>query len=411
MSKWSTEKIGKIADLCLGKMLDKNKNKGDYQPYLANLNVRWGAFDLTNLQQMRFEAKEEERYGLKYGDIVVCEGGEPGRCAIWKEQLPRMKFQKALHRIRTHSDLDPFFLYYWLSDAGKSGKLGQLYTGATIKHLTGINLANIEVNYPEHKTQKKISSALSNYDDLIENNNRRIAILEEMAQRLYREWFVHFRYPGYERIPTVESKFGMIPEGWSIVCLSDIADNVKKTVKKSDRTQYKYYLPIDCLPRKSLCLKEAKSIDKAESSLIEFMKNDIVMGAMRAYFHKVIYAPFSGITRSTCFVIRAKDAEHNAFVLLTVFQENAIEHASTTSVGSTMPYAVWDSFSQYRIPLPPKPLVDKFCQLVNPMLSKISALTFQNWNLCKSRDLLLPRLISGDIDVSNIDIPVEDVSQ
>ncbi len=98
MSEWKKMRLGDISDMCLGKMLNKETNKGEFQPYLANINVRWGSFDLTNLDMMRFEKSEHDRYGLKFGDIVMCEGGEPGRCAIWKEEIPDMKFQKALHR-------------------------------------------------------------------------------------------------------------------------------------------------------------------------------------------------------------------------------------------------------------------------------------------------------------------------
>ena len=110
--KWEKVKLGDMTDSCLGKMLDQQKNRGEFQPYLANVNVRWGTFDLDDLPQMRFEENEQERYGLRYGDLVVCEGGEPGRCAIWKEQIPNMKIQKALHRVRAHDGLDYRYLYY-----------------------------------------------------------------------------------------------------------------------------------------------------------------------------------------------------------------------------------------------------------------------------------------------------------
>ena len=111
--KWETRKLEAVADFCLGKMLDQKKNRGELLPYLANVNVRWGEFDLDDLREMRFEQHEHERYGLKYGDIVMCEGGEPGRCAIWKDQFPGMMIQKALHRIRPREGLRPEFLFYF----------------------------------------------------------------------------------------------------------------------------------------------------------------------------------------------------------------------------------------------------------------------------------------------------------
>ena len=183
---WERKPLGIVADLCLGKMLDQNKNRGDPLPYLANVNVRWGGFSLYDLRTMRFEQKEMERYGLKFGDIVMCEGGEPGRCAIWKDQIPGMMIQKALHRIRPKNLLDYRFLYYNLLHIGYSRGFDKYFTGATIKHLPGEKLAKVEVDIPPLPVQKHIADVLSAYDDLIENNQRRIRILEEMARSLSR---------------------------------------------------------------------------------------------------------------------------------------------------------------------------------------------------------------------------------
>ena len=108
-SEWPKVRLGDCVDSCLGKMLDKEKNRGELFPYLGNKNVRWGSFATNELAQMRFEEHEHERYGLRYGDLVVCEGGEPGRCAIWKDEIPGMKIQKALHRIRAKKNVDNRF--------------------------------------------------------------------------------------------------------------------------------------------------------------------------------------------------------------------------------------------------------------------------------------------------------------
>jgi type I restriction enzyme S subunit len=145
---WVRKTLGEVADFRLGKMLDQNKNKGELMPYLANVNVRWGAIDLDNLREMRFEDNELDTVGLRYGDIVMCEGGEPGRCALWKEQLTRMMIQKAIHRIRAHPEVSCLFLYYCLRYKGQSGQLASLFTGATIKHLPREKLAMVQVDIP-----------------------------------------------------------------------------------------------------------------------------------------------------------------------------------------------------------------------------------------------------------------------
>jgi type I restriction enzyme S subunit len=152
---WRNGTLGEVADLCLGKMLDQNKNRGVPTPYLANVNVRWGEFVLDDLRVMRFEEHERDRYGLKYGDIVMCEGGEPGRCAIWKEQMPGMMIQKALHRIRPKAGLEHRFLYYSFRNIGLLRGFDQYFTGATIKHLPGEQLAKVEVLIPPLPTQRR----------------------------------------------------------------------------------------------------------------------------------------------------------------------------------------------------------------------------------------------------------------
>jgi type I restriction enzyme S subunit len=135
--KWKT--VGDTAKTCLGKMLDKNKNKGEYQPYLRNINVRWGSFDLTDVLTMKFEPHENERFSIKKGDLIICEGGEPGRSAIWKSDKD-FKIQKALHRVRFNANIDTSFFYYYLSFSASSKKLDKYFTGTTIKHFTGASL-------------------------------------------------------------------------------------------------------------------------------------------------------------------------------------------------------------------------------------------------------------------------------
>ena len=173
---WTRKSLNEVAEFRLGKMLDQEKNRGDLMPYLANVNVRWGEFDLRDLREMRFEHDELEAFGLKFGDIVMCEGGEPGRCAIWKEQRPGMMIQKAIHRIRCRENMNHVYLYRSLRHDGQSGQLATLFTGATIKHLPREKLAKVTVVVPPARLMDLFliyARPIENQLRLLEAANRR----------------------------------------------------------------------------------------------------------------------------------------------------------------------------------------------------------------------------------------------
>ena len=137
-------------------MLDVNKNKGQYLPYLRNLNVQWLRFDLSDVKELRFESGEVEEYSLKVGDLLVCEGGEPGRCAIWDNPEMQMMFQKAIHRVRPFGGIVPKYILYHLWADAKNGTLDKYFTGATIKHFTGKALATYVCALPPLAEQQRI---------------------------------------------------------------------------------------------------------------------------------------------------------------------------------------------------------------------------------------------------------------
>ena len=280
MSEWKKVKLGESTESCLGKMLDAAKNRGEYKPYLANLNVRWGSFDIDNLSLMRFEEDEDEKYGIKYGDLIICEGGEPGRCAIWKEQLPDMKIQKALHRVRPKDGLvDNFYLFYWFLLAGKCNWIDQYCTGATIKHLPGQKLKEVLVDLPPIETQLRIATILSRYDTLIDNNQKQIKLLEEAAQRLYKEWFVELRFPGYESKKIVDG----VPEGWEKIKLSQLAEFKRgKTITKKEVIE-------GTVPVVAGGLEPAYYCDKSNTAerVITISGSGANAGFTRMYFEKV----------------------------------------------------------------------------------------------------------------------------
>ena len=145
---------------------------------------------------------------------------------------------------------------------------------------------------------------------------------------------------------------------------------------------------------------EAKLTDEAQSSLQLFEKGDILFGAMRPYFHKVVVAPFPGVTRTTCFVFQSIRPEWHAFATMTTFDDATVAFANAHSQGATIPYAVWDgSLSEMPIVLPPAELLKRFETVVAPILLRLSQSFFTLGNLRRTRDLLLPRLLSGQINV------------
>jgi len=160
------------------------------------------------------------------------------------------------------------------------------------------------------------------------------------------------------------------------------------------------YLPIDVIPMRTFAVSEFKANEEAQSSLIRFSQNDIIIGAMRVYFHRVVLAPSDGITRTTCFTLSPYMKEYLSFALLCCDEESSIEYAQTTSKGSTMPYAVWEGgLGDMEILIPSADIAQKFNDIVYPMLEKIQNSYFENKNLRDMRDSILPRLMSGELEV------------
>lgn len=154
--EWETVQLSDVATSRLGKMLDAVKNRGELHPYLRNINVRWFTFDLSDIQELRISEEEAKTLGVRKGDILVCEGGEPGRCAVWNGEDDIYLFQKALHRVRVSEKLLPQWLCYCLKSSADSGKLADYFTGTTIKHFTGVSLSRFEFDLPSLEEQAEI---------------------------------------------------------------------------------------------------------------------------------------------------------------------------------------------------------------------------------------------------------------
>ena len=274
--------------------------------------------------------------------------------------------------------------------------------GGTFPNLTKDTIRNFAIPYPE--SRRKIASILSTYDDLIENNTRRIKILEDIAAAIYRQWFVEFRFPGHENIPMAESELGLIPQGWEEGTLGDIAESVRRNIKPSAIDLPTPYFGLEHLPRKSIALSKWDSPDSINSTKLGFKRGEILFGKIRPYFHKVGVAPLDGICSSDTIVIRPKRSEYFAITLSYVASEHFIEYATITSQGTKMPRADWKVLANYPLIIPSDQIVQHFSGFVQDVIDKIHNLIFRNANLRQTRDLLLPKLISGERDVSKLDI-------
>jgi len=352
--------------------------------------------------------KQHEKFLLKEGDIVIARTGATSGYAKTIKKHPEAVFASYLVRIRINDDHDWRYVGLVVESDEYKRYIKSVIGGAAQPQANAQVLTSFPVPLPSLPVQRKIAAILSAYDDLIENNTRRIQILEEMARDLYREWFVNFRFPGHEKVKMVESELGPIPEGWRVGTLKDLVECRRDSTRAGDHLSNRAYVPIDCIPRRSLTLLQAKSWEEAKSSLQLFEENDILFGAMRPYFHKVVIAPFKGVTRTTCFVLRPHRPELLGYVLLTMFQEATVKFATAHSQGATIPYAVWDgSLADMKVVLPYESLLLRFNNLVSPMLQMLKRALPKIRNLRKTRDLLLTKLISGGLNVSELDITTE----
>lgn len=397
---WERVKLGDVSDSCLGKMLDQRKNKGTYKPYLANVNVRWGAFDLDNLQEMKFEDDEDERYGIKYGDLIICEGGEPGRCAIWKEQLPNMKIQKALHRLRVNEEMDYRYVYYWFLLAGKQGALKQYYTGATIMHMPGQKLKEVVIDKPPLDVQRKIGDYLEAFDDLIENNQKQIKLLEEAAQRLYKEWFVDLRFPGYEDVETVDG----VPEGWRYKRVEELGEVITGKTPSTSKTEYYGgsipFVTIPDMHGNVFPLVTEKTLTKvgADTQKNKYLPANTVIVSCIATVGLVNIAIEPCQTNQQINSVILHDDNNLYFFYESMKRIKALLDG-VGSNGATMTNVNKTKFSNIKVLYPTEDLVMKYNEFCKPIFAQILASSKAMLTSKQTRDRLLSKLMSGEIEV------------
>ena len=324
---------------------------------------------------------------------VAMYGATAGKSCIVK--VPMTTNQACCNLTINDEVADYEFVYYTLKNDYTT--LASLANGGAQQNLNAQIIKDYVLKMPSLADQRRIASILSSLDRKIELNNKINADLEEMAKAIFKNWFVDFE--PFKDGKFVDSELGMIPEGWKVGTLKDLLYLRKDSIKAANKGNLPY-LPIDTIPMHCLVATDFKSNDEAKSSLQTFEQNDIVVGAMRVYFHRVILAPCKGITRTTCFVLSVKNENALAYSLMQCNQDEAISFAEKTSKGSTMPYAVWDGgYGEYKVVIPPSEVMKSFNDLLSNFFSKMNKNTIENSRLSLLRDTLLPRLMSGELEV------------
>jgi type I restriction enzyme S subunit len=259
--------------------------------------------------------------------------------------------------------------------------------------------------------QQEIAAVLSALDAKIDCNNRINAELESMAKMLYDYWFVQFDFPDANGKPYKSSGGKMaynttlkreIPAGWGTIRLNELFQNRTDSISASKVDSESPYTPIDLLPMMKMSFGVGQPSCEANSSLIQYKVNDILIGAMRVYFHRVCVAPFDGITRTTVIVLRPNEPNHLPFLYQVCNEDRTINIASKISVGTQQPYVNWENaLENLTIPYPEKDaLVQKYSSMMLSVTKDVINREKENAELGKLRDWLLPLLMNGQVTIS-----------
>jgi type I restriction enzyme S subunit len=290
---------------------------------------------------------------------------------------------------------DTRFVKY-LFDATIKVRAQQFSQGATQDNLSQEKLLSLDFDVPPVADQTRIADILSSYDDLIENNRRRMALLEESARLLYREWFVRLRFPGYEHTPVVDG----VPKGWERKTLGELCSEIRDMVLPEALEPDTPYIGLEHIPRRSISLNEWGTAEQVTSSKSRFKAGEIIFGKIRPYFHKVGVAFVDGVASSDAIVVRPADEALHGLVLMTMSSDEFVAvTAQQMKEGSKMPRADWKQMKAYPVAQPPSGLMSNFDGVIQPIVEQLKSISAANQKLRTARDLLLPRLMSGELTI------------
>lgn len=369
-----------------------------YCLFLSAANVTRAGFDFGSGQYIDEQKDAQLRKGkLQREDVVLTTRGTLGNVAHYSAHVPfeHMRINSGMVILRCdQQQILPRYLYAFLRSIVFQRQVECMRSGVAQPQLPIRDMKWIEIPLPTRSQQERLVEFITSYDDLIENNRRRIALLEEKARLIYREWFIHFRYPGHEHFKINDG----IPESWKRRTLGDVVDLVKEGVRPTDFEEHDVHIGLEHIPRRSFTLADWESVEGVTSGKWRFEEGDILFCKIRPYFHKVGFALRKGLVSSDALVWRVRNQVDWPFVLCATSSDHFVAVASkTVREGSKMPRADWNVLQAYGIPDPPKGVLERFNGTIQTIAEQCKTLAFQNRALAQARNLLLPRLITGEI--------------
>lgn len=418
-STWPVVRLGDYVDLLAGfafKSSGFTDNSEDV-PLVKGDNVQQGYIDWGRAKRWPREASTAlSKFRLASGDVVLAMDRpwvEAGLKLAWvKRSDPEALLVQRVSRLRGVNGLDTTFMRYVLCSQSFTNYIRPIVTGINVPHISPGQIRDFKFILPPLAAQRHIASILSAYDDLIENNTRRIAILEEMARRIYEEWFVRFRFPGHDQVQKVASELGLIPEGWKVQTVEQTFQILGGgTPSKAEPAYWEggtinWYSPTD-LTRAGTSFMEqsadritALGLAKSSAKLFPPMS---VMLTSRATIGVVAINTNEACTNQG-FITCLPNSDYPLWLLYHWLKAN-VETFIGLGTGATFKEITKGTFKGIRLLVPPQNLVGAFSSTSEQLMLLSLNLQRKNRNLRATRDLLLPKLISGELDVSTLSEP------
>jgi len=363
-------KLGEVLELKYGFGLPETKRKTGRVPVFGSSGIV-GAHNEAAVQSQ---------------GIVIGRKGHVG--SIHYSNVPFYPIDTVYYVDQLKIPGDIKFFYYFL----KRMPFQQIGSDVGVPGLNRDIAYSLEVKIPEDPNiQKRIADVLSAFDDKIELNNKINQTLEQMAQAIFKEWFVS---------PSIAlAEEDKLPKGWRVGKLGELMVARKEKFRKYEEWKNLKLLDLGRFPQKSLAITSYGKGEEIKTAGIGFKKGDVLFGAVRPYFHKVVIAPFDGVTNSSVFVITPKKESSYAFLVTVLFSENTVNYASMSASGTKMPVIKWEDLCDMEVLIPEERAIENFNKTVKNFYNLIIKNTLENQKLASLRDLLLPKLMSGEIRV------------